>query len=127
MTKFLPFYLDNKSFITNQKCFIITGNNLGYLTAFLNSKIFKYTYYDNFPELQGGTRELSKVFFENVYIKEVSRDIDLLFNEKIEQIQLLKRQGHKSEHIENEVHALLYEIYGLSNKDISEIEFIENQ
>ncbi|HAD78849.1 MAG TPA: hypothetical protein DCF99_04815 [Flavobacteriaceae bacterium] len=63
MTKFLPFVYDLDGVYVNQKCFIITGDNIAYLTAFFNSKIFKCCFKDNFPELQGGTRELSKIFF----------------------------------------------------------------
>jgi hypothetical protein len=71
MTKFMPFFLDDEGYYTNQKCFIITGKKLAYLTAFFNSNIFKICYRDNFPELQGGTRELSKIFFETIKIPTV--------------------------------------------------------
>jgi len=82
MTKYMPFFLDNKSFCTNQKCFIITGEGLAYLTAFFNSNVFKICYRDNFPELQGGTRELSKIFFEKLKIPHIenliSEDFEIL-------------------------------------------------
>ena len=71
MTKYMPFFLDNEGFCTNQKCFIITGESLAYLTAFFNSNIFKICYRDSFPELQGGTRELSKIFFERLKIPQI--------------------------------------------------------
>jgi hypothetical protein len=52
------------------------------LTAFFNSKIFKICYKDTFPELQGGTRELRKIFFEDIKIPQIenliSEDFDLL-------------------------------------------------
>jgi hypothetical protein len=82
MTKYMPFFLDNNGFYTNQKCFIISGKSLAYLTAFFNSKVFNICYRDNFPELQGGTRELSKVFFEEIKIPQIedliSEDFDIL-------------------------------------------------
>ena len=85
MTKFMPFFLDNENFLVNQKCFIMTGEKLAYLTAFLNSNIFKICYRDNFPELQGGTRELSKIFFEQVKIPNIlhiiSEDFDILVDD----------------------------------------------
>lgn len=37
MTKYMPFVYDEANFLTNQKCFIITGQNMAYLNAFLNS------------------------------------------------------------------------------------------
>ena len=82
MTKYMPFFLDNKSFCTNQKCFIMTGEDLAYLTAFFNSNVFKICYRNNFPELQGGTRELSKIFFEKLKIPQIenliSEDFEIL-------------------------------------------------
>ena len=68
MTKYMPFFYDELGMYTNQKCFILTGQHLHYLIAFLNSSIFKICYRESFPELQGGTRELSKIFFENILI-----------------------------------------------------------
>jgi len=87
MTKFMPFLLDKKNFITNQKCFIMTGEKLAYLTAFFNSNIFKICYRDNFPDLQGGTRELSKIFFEQVKIPDVEDSIDIDFDILVDDVQ----------------------------------------
>ena len=85
MTKFMPFLLDSNGFFINDKGFIITGNNLSYLIAFFNSNIFKICYRDNFPELQGGTRELRKIFFEQVKIPNVqdiiAEEFDILVND----------------------------------------------
>ena len=72
MTKYMPFVYDESKFLTNQKCFMITGGCMAYLTAFFNSSIFKFCFRDSFPELQGGTRELSKIFFDKIPIKKIS-------------------------------------------------------
>ena len=87
MTKFMPFFLDNENFLVNQKCFIMTREKLAYLTAFLNSNIFKICYRDNFPELQGGTRELSKIFFEQVKIPNIQHIINEDFDILVDDIQ----------------------------------------
>ena len=87
MTKFMPFLLDKESFMTNQKCFIMTGEKLAYLTTFFNSNIFKICYRDNFPELQSGTRELSKIFFEQVKIPDVEDIIDIDFDTLVDDVQ----------------------------------------
>ena len=85
MTKFMPFLLDNTGFFINDKGFIITGDHLSYLIAFFNSNIFKICYRDSFPELQGGTRELRKIFFEQVKIPNIlhiiSEDFDILVDD----------------------------------------------
>lgn len=71
MTLYLPFMYDETGFHINDKAFIITALkdvNLKFLLAFLNAKLAKMWIRDNCPELQGGTREIRKVFFENIPI-----------------------------------------------------------
>ena len=53
MTKFLPFIYDENSYMINDKGFIITGQHIEFLTAFFNSKVFKFCFKENFPELMG--------------------------------------------------------------------------
>jgi len=88
MTKYMPFTYDNQGYLTNQKCFIMTGVHLPYLTAFFNSNIFKICYRDCFPELQGGTRELSKIFFENIRIPQIDKLIEYDIENMLEDAQL---------------------------------------
>lgn len=76
MTSLFPFVYDDKGFYGNDKTFMITANddtiNLKYITAILNSKLCKLWIWYNCPELQGGTREIRKVYFENFSIPECS-------------------------------------------------------
>lgn len=69
MTSLFPFIYDEKGFFGNDKTFMITATddsvNLKALTAILNSKLCKLWIWYNCPELQGGTREIRKVYFEN--------------------------------------------------------------
>lgn len=119
MTKYLPFYFDDKNFYTNQKCFIITGEKLGFLTAFLNSKIFKYCFRDSFPQLQGGTRELSKVFFEKVPVILVDDSIDKIFQDKVLYTQKIIEEGGDTTQIISEIDELLFDLYGLNDEEKS--------
>ena len=87
MTKYMPFVYDEKSLLTNQKCFIITGENVAYLTAFLNSSLFKFCFRDCFPELLGGTRELSKIFFDKIPVKKVTSEKEAKFSSLVNELQ----------------------------------------
>ena len=49
MTKYIPFYYDEKGFYQNDKSFMITGNFVAYLTAFLNSSLFKFCFLNSHP------------------------------------------------------------------------------
>lgn len=123
MTKFLPFVYDDRGFLTNQKCFIITGAKVEFLTAFLNSSIFKYCFRDDFPELQGGTRELSKIFFDKISVLEVSEETNLQFKDLIFEVQKLK----ENKELELKIDNLIFDLYNLTNEERNEIGFIEIQ
>lgn len=69
MVKDISFTYDDKGFYTNQKCFILTGEKIKYLLGVLNSKLFRYCFEEVFPELQGNSREINKVVFEEIPIK----------------------------------------------------------
>jgi hypothetical protein len=124
MTKFLPFTFDNNKYYTNQKCFIITGNNLEYLTAFLNSRLFKICFEENFPELQGNTRELNKVVFEEIPIKQVTSEQNQKFAIKVNEIISLKEENPNADtsDLEKELDQMVYGLYGLSEEEIKIVE-----
>ncbi len=65
----------------------------------------------------GDTRELSKVFFENVTVKPVATDVGNAFAELVEQVQLLKEQHRTTTELEEEIESRLIESYGLSAVD----------
>lgn len=125
ITKFINFYLDEENYFTNNKCFIISGKNLEYLVSFLNSSLFKYCFLDDFPELLGGTRELRKIFFDKIPVKQVDDHTNALFKKKVSEVQLLKKENKNSKFIEVEIDNMIYDIYGLSEEERSTIGFIE--
>ena len=88
------------------------------MTAFLNSKIFRFAFKDYFPELLGDTKELSKVFFETVAIKEVNSITNSIFDVWVETLVNQKKNGLSSIHIENEIDLKLAEIYSLNEDEL---------
>jgi hypothetical protein len=121
MTKYLPFVYDEMGYCTNQKCFIITGKHLAYLTAFLGSSLFKYIYRDNFPELMGGTRELSKVFFDEIVVKQVDDATEARF------AKLLPPVGDTDadESFCRAIDSAIFDVYGLTETERAAVGFIE--
>ena len=120
MTKFLPFVYDTSGVVTNQKCFIITGKHLGYLTAFLNSSLFKYCFADRFPELQGKTRELSKIFMGEIPILEVNDSDEYIINRLMLDIQI-EYSVDKAKRIDK----FIFDLYHLSSEEQAHIGFID--
>ena len=120
MTKYMPFVFDDKSYVTNQKCFIITGKYIAFLTAFFNSSLFKFCFRDSFPELQGGTRELSKIFFDKIPVCKVTDSQEKLFHEFIDDIQ---NEYTKDKAIE--IDTLIFDLYNLTSEEREAISFVE--
>ena len=118
MTKFLPFVYDSNGFYTNDKSFIITGeNNLKYLTGYFNSRVAAKWIRENCPELQGGTRELRKVFFENILIPpiiEANQHLATQIETQVDQILDAKRTdpGADVSELENKIDQIVYLLYG---------------
>ena len=122
MTKFLPFYYDEKGFYQNDKSFMITGERIAFLTVFLNSSLFKKCFIDNFPELQGGTRELRKIFFDKIPVIQVDQDVNEEFRAILGQMQT---QWDKN--IAIRIDQKIFDLYGLTKEEREVIGFIEIQ
>ena len=120
MTKYLPFVYDDKQHLTNQKCFIITGKNVAFLTAFFNSSLFKFCFRDSFPELQGGTRELSKIFFDKIPVIQVNPYTNALF---LDQLLDIQNEYTKSKAIA--IDTMIFDLYDLSNEERELVGFVE--
>lgn len=125
LTKFLYFAFDNYNLYIDKTAFILTGEDLEYLVSFLNSKLFKFCFAHNFSEIQGNTRVLSKVFFEQLPIKRISKFEQKPFIDKVNRILNTKKQNLAADTsvLEKEIDQLVYELYGLTQE---EIEIVEN-
>ncbi|HPR59108.1 MAG TPA: TaqI-like C-terminal specificity domain-containing protein, partial [Bacteroidales bacterium] len=124
MTKNMPFCYDDSGYYTNQKCYIITGDHLLYLTAIFNSKLFEYCFRSNFPELLGGVVELSKVFFEKIPIKKPSKSTELILGEKALKIGESKKINPDSSttNLENEIDEIIYKLYNLTYEEVKMVD-----
>ena len=120
MTKFLPFYFDTIGFYQNDKSFMITGDKIAFLTAFLNSSLFKFCFIDNFAELQGGTRELRKIFFDKIPVYQPDDQTELRFRQLVDDIQNSYTK-EKAIKVDEE----LFDIYGLTEAERNQIGFVE--
>ncbi len=121
MVKDLSFTFDDKGYYTNQKCFILTGNHLLYLVAVFNSKLFRFCFEDEFPELQGNSRELNKVVFDKIPIKEIDPKVEKQFEQLTNKTLQLCRENLDSSIYENKIDALVFHLYGLTEKEMLQI------
>jgi adenine-specific DNA-methyltransferase len=100
MTKYLPFYLDTtEHFFINDKAFILTSEaeSLAYLTAALNSTVFRCCFMDNFPNLGEDRRELRKIFMDKIPIKKPTAQQAALFEALVPMVQAAKAESQKAD------------------------------
>lgn len=125
LTKFLNFTLDiDDHYYTNNKNFIFTGEKLYWLTCFFNSKLWRFCFRDNFPELLGGTRELRKVFFEKIPVKQITKEQEKPFKIIVSKILATKKEDINADTSsqEREIDQMVYELYGLTEEEIMIVE-----
>jgi type I restriction-modification system DNA methylase subunit len=99
MTKYLPFFFDDRNgFFTNDKGFIISSQteSLQYLTAFLNSHLFRCCFIDNFPNLGEDRREVRKIFVDKIPVKKPTTAEVNLFERLVPLIQFAKANAGAS-------------------------------
>ncbi|MBV6439221.1 MAG: hypothetical protein EPGJADBJ_00860 [Saprospiraceae bacterium] len=84
LSKQLCFAYDESELVVDKTCFFISGNALKYLVAFLNSKLFRFCFKDNFSEILGETRVLSKVFFDKIPVKKISQEAENSFEQLVD-------------------------------------------
>jgi hypothetical protein len=118
MTKYLPFIYDTKGYFINDKAFILFGESLKYIVSLLNSKVIHFWLLIIFPELQGGTRELRKIFFVNTPIPKIPMEQQQGFETLVNYILYLKPQQFEqvrdrlmSKYLEQVIDGLVYELY----------------
>jgi type II restriction/modification system DNA methylase subunit YeeA len=122
MTKFLPFAIDlDNQFYHNDKAFHLITDRLYWLVSFLNSKLFRFCFAENFPELQGNSKEVRKVIFEQIPVKQISETEEQPFKEKVTQILELKKADAAADTsaLEQEIDELVYALYELTAEEIA--------
>ena len=123
MTKYWPFAMDlSGAYYHNDKSFHIVGENIYWLCAFFNSKLFDYCFRDNFPELLGGTRELRKVYFDKIPVKRISDNEEKPFKTIVEKILDLKTKNKSIEELEKHLDIMVYKFYSLSFEEVKVVE-----
>ncbi|GKY84149.1 type II restriction endonuclease [Campylobacter jejuni] len=124
------FYLDvNLNFYAEATSFILTGENLKYLIAFLNNDfvafIFK-TFYAGGNLGENGFR-YKKAFLEKLPIPKINSKNQKLANELVNLVdEILKAKEQdknaNTQELENKINSLVYKLYNLTEEEIKIIE-----
>jgi type II restriction/modification system DNA methylase subunit YeeA len=126
------FTYDTKQFYTNQTAYIMTGENLIYILAILNSKLFDFYFNLISSNLsQQATRHI-KIYIEQfpipIYQKtDTTLELERLVNDilkimpTIDNSQTQKNVTSEISEYLNRIDSLVYKLYGLNEEDIKVI------
>lgn len=109
------FYFDSKGTFSEATVFIMTGDNLKFLTALLNSILITFifkTFYAG-GDLRGNTFRYKKVFLNNLPIPKISKQKQLPFEILVDCILFAKENGMETEAntFESVIDGMVYDLY----------------
>ena len=117
------FYYDEKGYYPEATVFFISGNNLKYLTALLNSKAVTF-FFKSF--YMGGDLGVAirykKIFLEQTPIPVPTEIQEIQINDLVDKIILQKQQGEDTTELEKEIDELVYKLYDLMEEEIKIVE-----
>lgn len=131
------FYFDTNKYYTNDTAFIITGENIKWMTAILNSSMFSYLYkrFYSGGGLSGKGLRFKKQFLEKVPFPNMDNEVVSVFSIITDTIQVLKETDLKvSNHVSNnhiiqlieEINdAMVMELYFKDDFEKANIEFVK--
>ena len=124
MTLFLPFIYDDAGFYTNDKAFILNSEkvDLLFLLAVLNSAITHFWIRMSCAELQGGTRELRKIFMNGLPLPMPEESVVAQLAELARQIIELKTVEKDTSAQETAINRIVYGLYHLTEDEIVLVE-----
>jgi len=100
----------------------VSGNvNIKYFTSILNSKFADYVMKQIAYSREQGFLEYKKVFVEQIPIPKVSESQQQPFIKRVEQILALKQRGEDTRELENEIDAMVFDLYQLTEQEMLDI------
>ncbi len=118
------FAFDDQEYYSNNTIFFITGNNIKYLLAILNSQVAKW-YFNEISTSSGmGTNRWLKYKVEQLPIKNIHEQDHQSIIFLVDQIITAKKLDPKADTtaLETEIDQLVYQLYELTAEEIKIIE-----
>ena len=120
------FYLDEDGYFTNDTAFMIVGENLHYLLGILNSKTFTFLYKNFYCGSVLGNKGLryKRDFLMSVPIPFANNDLYEKVVTNVKKIILTKKNSPNTstQHWEEKIEDIVYQLYNLTDKEIKIIE-----
>lgn len=123
------FAYDEEQYYAEATTFLMTGEDLKFLLAILNSKVSEW-YFNQISTTTGmGTNRWKKYKIEHLPIKQPSENIHSSITDLVDKIIDAKKVNLKSDTktLENEIDKIVYNLYHLSPEEIKVIEQLTNK
>ena len=111
------FTIDKNKYFLNNTTYYITGENLYYLIAVLNSKIATFYMRLISSSLGSGAIRWIKQFIEQIPIKVVSEEEQEKYKEIVNRIIELKKIDKDTQELENQIDEMVYDLYELTEEE----------
>lgn len=124
MVQYSEFLFDEGNYFCLDTGRIITGSNLKFLTAILNSNLFFFAvknFYGGGGLGETGIR-MKHTFFNNFFVPQISPAEQQPFITLVEKIIALKEQGKDPTVLESQIERMVYQLYGLTEAEIALVE-----
>ncbi|MDQ1352510.1 MAG: hypothetical protein QG657_2816, partial [Acidobacteriota bacterium] len=109
------FYYDKNNYYAEATAFILTGENIKYLTALLNSKLLTYAFKAFYAggDLRGNTFRYKKVFLERLPIPKIPKESQKPFEILVDYVTLTKEKDLKLQaaFFEQLIDGMVFELY----------------
>ncbi len=114
------FAYDNSGFYGEATTFLLTGESIKYLCAVLNAKLIRWFLENVAPTSGMGTLRWKKVYVERLPIPRITGSRQQHFSRLVDRA-LMAKPGDREE-IEADIDARVYQLYGLTPSEITEVE-----
>ena len=116
------FLYDTTHYFVLNTAYILTGTNLKYILAVMNSSVLNYYFPMISTDIRGETRRYFKQYVETFPIPKISIASQRPFELLVDQILSAKAQNQDTQALERELDQLVYELYGLTEAEIAIVE-----
>ena len=116
--RFPRFSFVEEGFFQDKTCFMITGNDLYYILAIINSSLMNYYIHKNVAVLDTGGFLMQKIYVDCFPVPRVHEETYEKLTELSKEIVKRRKTNTDSFDLEDQVDSIVYEIFCLTDKEI---------
>jgi adenine-specific DNA-methyltransferase len=115
---------DTENMYLTNSAYFLTGNNLKYLLALLNSKLLDFYFFQITAKIAGGRKRYTKQYVEQLPIIEIEKTAQKPFEDRVNQILTIKKENPHADtnYLEKEIDQMVYKLYDLTEEEIAIVE-----